>query len=483
MNSLNENQIKLIEADVETARITLVNLSDELVDHICCEVERLMEMKGKSFDEAYKEIKKQTGTHVLQKIQQNTLYLIDKNYKLMKNTMKITGNISLSLIAFGTIFKIMYWPGATMLLVVGFVLLCFLFFPAAIYINNKDGKKTGRTLLNISILIGGITFIMGILFKVMHWPSSMILLFVGWSVIVGIFLPILLFVKVKEAKTSREKRIYVLGVIAIMIFELATMFKMFHWPGASLMMILGSLLLFAFFLPMFTFLKFSKPEAKTGEFIFLITTLMYAIVFTALLSMNVSGDVLGHFVNIENNSSKINKYFEKKKESLLKAELTMPDSLKIATSNKINQVRKEADNLKNAIAQIKLNLVKSVELVDEQTAKRILENPTEISKKDNYDFVNMTMLGPDGKAGQLKEKIQLFTQKILNMNISNSKFSQSIYILLNTDDQKDGLEYKTWAEINFRNNMLVTTLGFLSSLEKNVRMVECEAIQQLRQTK
>ena len=132
MNSLNENQIKLIEADVETARITLVNLSDELVDHICCEVERLMEMKGKSFDEAYKEIKKQTGTHVLQKIQQNTLYLIDKNYKLMKNTMKITGNVSLSLIAFGTIFKIMYWPGATMLLVVGFVLLCFLFFPAAI---------------------------------------------------------------------------------------------------------------------------------------------------------------------------------------------------------------------------------------------------------------------------------------------------------------------------------------------------------------
>lgn len=76
------------------------------------------------------------------------------------------------------------------------------------------------------------------------------------------------------------------------------------------------------------------------------------------------------------------------------------------------------------------------------------------------------MLGPDGKAGQLKEKIQLFTQKILNMNISNSKFSQSSYILLNTDDQKDGLEYKTWAEINFRNNMLVTTLDFCHHWKK-----------------
>ena len=51
MNCLDSRHIRQIEEDVENARITINNLSQELVDHICCEVESLMS-KGKSFDEA-----------------------------------------------------------------------------------------------------------------------------------------------------------------------------------------------------------------------------------------------------------------------------------------------------------------------------------------------------------------------------------------------------------------------------------------------
>ena len=128
---LDTSQIQLIESDVESARITLYNLSDELVDHICCAIEDQMR-NGKSFDEAYSLLKEQTGIKVLQSIQENTLYLTDKKYRLMKTTMKITGNVSLALLALGTLFKIFHWPGAGPLLVVGFVLVCFFFFPAVI---------------------------------------------------------------------------------------------------------------------------------------------------------------------------------------------------------------------------------------------------------------------------------------------------------------------------------------------------------------
>ena len=62
MNSLDKSQIELIESDVESARIILETLSQELVDHICCEVENEMEKNGKTFEEAYALIKKQTGT-------------------------------------------------------------------------------------------------------------------------------------------------------------------------------------------------------------------------------------------------------------------------------------------------------------------------------------------------------------------------------------------------------------------------------------
>ena len=287
---LDTSQIQLIESDVESARITLYNLSDELVDHICCAIEDQMR-NGKSFDEAYSLLKEQTGIKVLQSIQENTLYLTDKKYRLMKTTMKITGNVSLALLALGTLFKIFHWPGAGPLLVVGFVLVCFFFFPAVIYINRREEGSKSPMLLNLSILIGGILLMMGILFKVMHWPIANLLLQGGWFFVLFLFLPTLLYAKLKDAKSGFEKRVYVLGVVALIIFELATMFKMMHWPGAGPLMILGSLLLVAVFLPLYTNMRFKNAELKAGQFIYLITISMYAVVLTALLAMNVSKDV------------------------------------------------------------------------------------------------------------------------------------------------------------------------------------------------
>jgi hypothetical protein len=273
MSLLDINQVKLIEADVHNARITLSHLPQELVDHICCEVEEHMS-NGKSFEEAYLLVKEQTGIKVLQKIQENALYLIDKNYAIMKTTMKITGNIALALIAIGTVLKIWHWPGAAPILLIGFVTLCLIFFPAAIYLNYTYESEQKKPILNLSILAGGIVFMAGVLFKVMHWPGSALLLFGGWSVILGVFLPILLFVKLKQAKTSGEKSVYVLGVFSLIIFEVATMFKFFHWPGAGPLLLLGSFALIGLFFPLFTNMKIKRNEITTGQYIFVVTIAM-----------------------------------------------------------------------------------------------------------------------------------------------------------------------------------------------------------------
>jgi hypothetical protein len=165
MQSLNKEQLEMIVSDVENARITFSHLSDELIDHICCEVEHLIS-EGKSFDEAYEIVKQQTGIKVLQKIQESTLYLIDKNYRRMKTTMKITGNLSLAMLGIGTVMKLFHWQGGSLLLMLGFTVLCLIFFPSAIYTNYKETKIKGSIPLHLSILIGGILFMAGVLFKV-----------------------------------------------------------------------------------------------------------------------------------------------------------------------------------------------------------------------------------------------------------------------------------------------------------------------------
>lgn len=480
MVSLSKNQVCLIEEDVEKAKLTLTHLSDELIDHICCEVENEMK-NGRSFDDAYEHIKEQTGIKVLQQIQENTLYLIDKNYRLMKTTMKITGNISLAMLGMGTVLKIFHWPGAGIALLLGFVLLCFFFFPSAIYINNRDAEKKGPVILNLSVLIGGIILMLGVLFKVMHWPLSSVLLLVGWSIIVAVFLPVLLFVKVREAETIREKGVYVLGVIALIIFELSTLFKMMHWPGASILIIVGSVLLVSFFLPLYTHIQFKQTGKITGQYIFLVTLAMYAVVLNSLLAMNVSRNILGRFEQEESNTAAINTYFEKKK--LQQQNITTPlsDSSQTNTTTQVKSVSEQAGKFKATITAIKLDLVQRVEGVDKETAQAYINSPSLLSKPDNYDVVNHLMLGADGSglAKQLKMELDTFKQKALQATSSNPGFNKRIQLLLNTSDWKTGAEKELWEETNFRNQMLLNALNTLSMLERNVCQIEAEVIKEV----
>lgn len=285
MYTLTKEQIALIEADVEQARLTLLTLSQELTDHLCCEVENRM-AGGKSFDEAYMEVKLISGITLLKKIEEDTILLTSKKQELMNKSIKITGNISLALIATGTLFKIFHWPGAAICLILGFAALLLFSFPAIIWHNNKEGVASGKTLMNLSAFVGGSMLMAGILFKVMHWPGANILLLSGWVFIIGLFLPVILWSKLKEAQSVKEKFIYSLGVVAAIVFELATLFKIMHWPGAGIFMVSGAFLLISCFLPAYSWMRFKESGKITGEFIFTITLSLYVIAMTFLMAMN-----------------------------------------------------------------------------------------------------------------------------------------------------------------------------------------------------
>lgn len=463
MNCLDSRHIRQIEEDVENARITINNLSQELVDHICCEVESLMS-KGKSFEEAYTIIREQAGLKVLQQIQENTLYLIDKKYKTMKTTMKITGNVSLALIAIGTAFKIFHYPGASPILILGFFTLCFIFFPAAIYLNYTYKKDQKKPLLNLSIGLGGITFMVGVLFKLMHWPGAALLLFVGWTIILGIFLPILLFVKLKEAQNRKEKNIYILGAISLIIFEVSTMFKMFHWPGAGPLMLLGGLLLIVVFLPLFASLKFKNNSMSIAQFIFLITTSLYAVVLTFLLAMNVSDVVMDRFVRDELATTKIVNYYKSKRTE-------MPSD---STKREDPEMTKNIDRIAKLISDIKVYLIVKADGVDEATALRCVANPDLIVRKSNYDCTN-SMFFPGSEVSlvpELKKALNDFKNRAMKASEKNPELSKSIEKLLDTSDKQMGIGGATWEELNFGNTMIISAMAQLSEMEKNVRLVE-----------
>ena len=122
MCELTTEQLETVVEIVGNSEITYSHLPDDLIDHICCDIESEMSV-GLSFNKALERVQCKFGDLGLQKIQEDTILLIDQKYRFMKTTMKIFGNVSLALIGLGTIFKIFHWIGSAFVLSFGFLLL------------------------------------------------------------------------------------------------------------------------------------------------------------------------------------------------------------------------------------------------------------------------------------------------------------------------------------------------------------------------
>ena len=171
MPELSIQNIQQITNDIRNQEIIFSHLADDLIDHICCDVESEME-KGIDFSEAYKLVKLKMGKRRIKEIQEETLYAIDTNYRYMKNTMKISGVAGTVLFGFAVLFKLQHWAGAGLMMVLGSVILAFVFMPTALGVLWKETRSTGKLFLFISAFLAGMFFIIGILFKVQHWPGA-----------------------------------------------------------------------------------------------------------------------------------------------------------------------------------------------------------------------------------------------------------------------------------------------------------------------
>jgi len=217
MADLTEQNIREIEVLVEARGVEMQELSYDLVDHICCMIEEKME-SGKNYTSALEESIASFGKKGIRHIQEETTFLLTKNILAMRRTMHISGITAATLLLLGSIFKIQHWPGSSLMYILGAASLCFLFMPLflAVRIKEKPGKLSAFS--NIIGILGAITLCCGILFKIMHWPWSSILMNVGGVLLLLVFLPLYIY---NGAKTNQLKtNIIVPVIVAVAGFSL-----------------------------------------------------------------------------------------------------------------------------------------------------------------------------------------------------------------------------------------------------------------------
>ena len=106
-------------------------------------------------------------------------------------------------------------------------------------------------------------FTTGFTFKLMHWPGASVILVSGY---LGVILTSILiaFNALRHAtrhSSSTMFRIFA-GVLAALLISIGSIFKLQHCPSANIQFVLGILVLNFFFLPIFFYQLYKQTVAR-----------------------------------------------------------------------------------------------------------------------------------------------------------------------------------------------------------------------------
>lgn len=166
---------------------------------------------------------------------------------MIRSTIElITGIIFLA----GLTFKFVHYPGAALLLVLGLSLLSILLLTHFFKGSAKDPLSSLMYKLSIG---NGTMYILGILFKVMHWPGASFLLVVS-------MLSIAMLLAFSALKTRTWY--YALLPLLFSLTLLMALFKIMHWPQPN-QLLFGSY--FAFSVLLICVLLYRAQTLKKNE--------------------------------------------------------------------------------------------------------------------------------------------------------------------------------------------------------------------------
>ncbi len=316
MPELSIQNIDRVTRDVKKQEIVFSHLFDELIDHICCDIENEMQA-GLTFLEAYSKVKQKMGSRRLKEIQEETLYAVDTKYRFMKNTMKISGIAGTVLLGFGALFKIQHWPLAGVMTTIGAVTLAFVFMPSALGVLWKETHRMKKLFLFISAFLAGMCFILGTLFKIQHWTGAGII--IALTALFGLFffIPALLVSKLQDQENKFKNPVYILGAVGLICYAGGILCKIQHWTLATFLMILGMIILCVIVFPWYTWISWKEESHISTRFIYMVIGLLLIIVPGALINLNLQYSFEKDFYSHQEQQQALYGYLYRNNSSLL----------------------------------------------------------------------------------------------------------------------------------------------------------------------
>jgi len=413
MAELTDRELQILSKEIDKQGLTYTQLQKELLDHLCCDIETKMD-EGIEFLKAFEEVRQRLENDRIQQIQEETLLLINQKYRMMKKFMYILGCIAPSLLIVGAFFKLQHWPGAGVLITLGSFLLAAVYLPVFAMVSIRDtrekGKKVNRTLY-IAGVVTGFIFLIGILFKIMHWPGANVALTSSVLLTVVLFIPLLVMHAVRDKENQLQN-------FSILIFILA--------------MMAVNIMVFA--------LKVSK-------------NVLSSMVVTAMDNM-ATHDVI------------------EARNALMLEDLQ---------NNKATEIAEKTDALDQYLQMIMVDIVTVTH--ERNLAAVSSDNTIDLKKASYFDVHKSTeqvIFGNDlseGKGEELKTALEEY--RALLLSHAGSDLDDAISSLLYSGPSPRGEYQVDWLEFTFYQTPMISAINILSSLQQKIRFLEGEVLREI----
>jgi hypothetical protein len=294
----------------------------------------------------------------------------------------------------------------------------------------------------------------GLVFKISHYAGAGILLSTGIGTFVAGFLPIALRNHFKAEGTMQNLPLYIVTWLTCFVVFTGMLFKIMHWPHAGTMLLVALPFPYVVFLPVFLIVTSKIRNFSIYNTIFVLMLLVFTSVFTTLLGLNVTKNRIDDSFNLSRNYH-----------SFENALGHLPENTPESTLNlKVDEALQMVNEYQDIILKH-----------ENMTAEQWEKNPEGLQMPGTKGRSAQALI----KAGDLTAGKQLFIcLKALTKDLGNTpgyedlaKLSPVIFDL----EVPSGSD-EEWNNWKFKDDNLSWVLIYLDGLETNLKMIKATAV-------
>ncbi len=332
--------------------------------------------------------------------------------------------------------------------------------------------------MKISGYVSSLMILIGSIFKIQHWPGANVLILVGVFFLAVVFLPLLFILKFKSTEeNNRSVVLSIIGFVSAILICVGILFRILHWPGARMITITGCSLLLLGYLPIYILSIYKNTTNKINATATIILIIAGVGLFITESGTGLSRTTSDSFWRGVTESNDLLQYNKKVNHKTFELMLVKQDT-DTAKVLQIKELQSATDSLLKFTTKMKAYLISITEEgMSEAQAEKI--NLDDLRNSGGGNQLTKRLLTVEYAsfpctAPKLKARIEGYKQTL-------AKLSPGIDLTnLNTNQIKVYGEQVSWEKSNFEKLPLPLVIFNITRIELAILAAETAAIQQLQ---